>query len=518
MAAGRCDNAVDDVIELEVMRKGSLSWHPCQVSLCSSGLGLIVVYGDNHPKEVIADKQEVLSRIRVRSTPLQGGDCSSLQQGNHILATKSSDVKGVFCDARVEKAIRVRHSKRTHCRCSFTIKWLHQPLEEEALTVPASSIMKLSAKSTDLHPTISTFFSMLESSMLESSNGGDSSLCSKIIVDSMNWEMDINLLLEKQIEEITNSTDVSHKKISKNIVFELEVDLKGQSQGRTISASLKEPRFTVPLLDCLKGSTWCENKQSVDATVETLPASVSPIQETFAGSRLPLNPLAARAALASLRSKFPQKTELSVHSNVEKGGVINEHFSSVSSALVERSSNFEGIAKTLLPTSGASLSDVFSGAQVKGTKKNKNISEKRTIRPSETRFTRSQIEKSYEIREFTPETDTTAGNDTNLFGKEEKRGTSDKDAEKYSCPRRITRSAAGDETKKNNVPAEPKIRKSKLPESAELGNASTDSKRLKTTTPKTAVKVLLAIGKSQGRHMLLPQRSRRHDHLLDSEF
>ncbi|KAL6534267.1 hypothetical protein OROHE_013192 [Orobanche hederae] len=371
--------------------------------------------------------------------------------------------------------------------------------------------MKLSAKSTDLHPTISTFFSMLESSMLESSNGGDSSLCSKIVVDSMNWEMDINLLLEKQIEEITNSTDVSHKKTSKNFFFELEVDLKGQSQGRTISASLKEPRFTVPLLDCLKGSTWCENKQPVAATVETLPASVSPIQETFAGSRLPLNPLAARAALASLRSKFPQNTELSVHSNVEKGGDINEHFSSVSSALVERSSNFEGITKTLFPTSCAPLSNVFSGAQVKGAKKNKNISEKRIIRPSETRFTRSQVEKSYEIREFSPETDTTAGNDKNLFGKEEKRGISDKDAEKHSCPRRITRSAAGDETKKNNVPAEPKIRKSKLSESAELGNASTDSKRLKTTTPKTT-------GKSQGRHLLLPRRSRRHDLLLDSEF
>lgn len=107
----------------------------------------------------------------------------------------------------------MRHSKRIHCRCSFTIKWLHQALEEEAWTVPASAIMKLATKSIHLHPTISTFFSMLESS-----NGLDAMPCSTI-VEGMNWEMDINVLLEKQIKEISNSTDISQGKISKDFIF-----------------------------------------------------------------------------------------------------------------------------------------------------------------------------------------------------------------------------------------------------------------------------------------------------------
>lgn len=49
------------------------------------------------------DKQEIFARIRVRSTPLQGDDCSSIRQGEHVLAAKSSQVDGVFYDARMEK-------------------------------------------------------------------------------------------------------------------------------------------------------------------------------------------------------------------------------------------------------------------------------------------------------------------------------------------------------------------------------------------------------------------------------
>lgn len=52
---------------------------------------------------MIADKREILARIRVRSTPLQGDDCSSLRQGDHVLATKNSHVKSLFHDARVEE-------------------------------------------------------------------------------------------------------------------------------------------------------------------------------------------------------------------------------------------------------------------------------------------------------------------------------------------------------------------------------------------------------------------------------
>lgn len=93
----------------------------------------------------------------------------------------------------------MRHSKRIHCRCSFTIKWLHHALPEEALTVPASAIMKLATKSIDLHPTISAFFSSQEPS-----NALDTAPCLEI-AEGNNWEMDINVLLEQQIKKISTS-------------------------------------------------------------------------------------------------------------------------------------------------------------------------------------------------------------------------------------------------------------------------------------------------------------------------
>ncbi|GFQ07043.1 protein sawadee homeodomain homolog 2 [Phtheirospermum japonicum] len=471
MADGGCKNSAENgVVELEAMRKGSFSWHPCSVSLCSRGLGLIVEYEDNHSEEVIAEKDEILTRIRVRSTPLQGNDCSSLRQGNRVLAARSSGVKGVFCDALVEKAVHVRHSKRIHCRCSFTVKWVHQALEE-AKTVPASAIMKLSTKSIDIHPAISTFFGMLESP-----NGVDTSLCSKL-VDNLNWEVDINVLLEKQIEEISNSTDVSLKKISKNFAFGLEVGLKGQSHGTPIDTSSKEPHVLIPLLNNLNGYNPSGNKHPTETKDETPPYSVSSIQEEFNGSKLPLNPLAARAALASLRS------ELSVQSNVEKGNgksITDDIPLNVSAALGVKSSNFEGIVKTLFPISSAPQVVDFSDVSTRKGKKNK-ISKKKITQTSETRLTRSRIQKS---------------NDEGLLGKDEtsdkvdsEKVTFAKDAENHNYSRKRTRSAAREETKKNNVQPKPKVRKSDFSETNEVdlfkGDASTESKRAK-TTPKTA--------------------------------
>ncbi|KAK6146931.1 hypothetical protein DH2020_017843 [Rehmannia glutinosa] len=414
MADGGCNNSAgNDVVELEAMRKGSFSWHPCQVSLWKLN----------------------------------------------------------------QQAIRVRHSKRIHCRCSFTIKWLHQPLEEEALTVPASAIMKLSTKSIDLHPIISTFFSKLESS-----NVADTSLCSRI-VDSMNWEMDINVLLEKQIEEI--------------------IDLTGEIEGRTIEASLKEPHVTIPLLNNIKCSTGSENKQPVETIMEISPSSIPSIQEEFSGSRLPLNPLAARAALASLKSKFPQSAELSVQSNVDCSSNADDFTLKISATLEGRSPNFESIAKTLFPSSIdpqiVEFPNVSSGAQVKGTGKKNKISEKKVTQPSETRVTRSRIQRNNRVHESTQINDTidpqnclsdnqklvtspvdgvtsmcSAKYEKSLFGKDKMivkvdsdKGTFAEDAEKHIYPKRLTRSVAG-ETEKNNLQPKLKSRKSNLSESNEL--------------------------------------------------
>ncbi|KAL8039403.1 hypothetical protein ABFX02_10G034900 [Erythranthe guttata] len=441
----------NDVVQLEAMRKDSFSWHPCKVSLCSRGLGLILQFGDNYMEEIITDQQEVMARIRVRSTPLQGDDCSSLRQGDRVLATRSSHAKSVFCDALVEEAMRVRHSKRIHCRCTFKIKWLHQ---EETLTVPAGAIMKLSTESINLHPTISTYFSMLESS-----NDLDKSPYS-IAADITNLEMDINVLLEKQIEEIRNSTNVSQK-ISKDFVLGLEVDLGGQSHGWEIDASLKEPCVTIPFPNNIKAYTGSGTEHTAKTTTE-IP------QEEFNGSRSLLSPLAARAALASLRSNFPQSVELSLQSNVEKA----DDFSlEISAALGGKSPNFKDIAKTLFPTSTTPPEPQFP--KVSSLEKKSKISEKKIIQPSQTRFTRSQIQRSNEMCEST------------------RKRTFAEDAEKHNPSKRLTRSASvsREETEKNNMQPKQKISKTKFSESKELdllkGDVSGESNRVK-TTPNTA--------------------------------
>ncbi|KAK6140163.1 hypothetical protein DH2020_026161 [Rehmannia glutinosa] len=414
MADAGCNNSAgNDVVELEAMRKGSFSWHPCQVSLCSRGFGLVVEYGENYPEEMIADKQEVLARVRKLN----------------------------------QQAIRVRHSKRIHCRCSFTIKWLHQPLEEEALTVPASAILKLSTKSIDLHPTISTFFSMLESS-----NVADTSLCSRIV----------------------------------------DIDLTGEIEGRTIEASLKEPHVTIPLLNNIKCSTGSENRQPVETIMEISPSSIPSIQEEFSGSRLPLNPLAARAALASLKSKFPQSAELSVQSNVDCSSNADDFTLKISATLEGRSPNFESIAKTLFPSSSdpqiVEFPNVFSRAQVKGTgKKNKN-SEKKVTQPSETRVTRSRIQRNNRVNESTQITDTI--DPQNCLSDNQKLVTSPVDGVTSMCSAKNEKSLlVAAETEKNNVQPKLKSRKSNFSESNELdlskGNAFTESNRIK-TSPKTA--------------------------------
>lgn len=423
MADGEAnDSAASDVVGLEAMRKDGLSWHPCQVSLCSRGLQLVVLYGNNNLEEMITDEKEIHARIRVRSTPLQGDDCSSIRQGDHVLATPNSHVNDVFYDAQVEKASHVRHSKRTHCRCSFTIKWLHYSLPEESSSVPASAIMKLATKGIHLHPTISAFFSMQESP------DALDAMQFPMIADGKNWEMDINVLLEQQIKEISTSTDVPQDNILKGFVSEPKVDLKGQSHSREFEASLKDPLEAIPFLDTLKSFDGNENKQTMGLIVETPPTSTPSIKEELTGSRFHLNPLAARAALASLRSEFPQNLELSAQS-IEKGDMTGQHstahlpqgtrfcsFSAVdcssneeefslkiSATLEGKSTNFRSIVKKLFPTSSpphiVEISNLSSGAQINGMEKEKETREKKTTVSAEMRLTRSQIQSDTEMHE-----------------------------------------------------------------------------------------------------------------------
>lgn len=52
---------------------------------------------------MILNEPEVLKRLRFRSIPLQGDDCSHIEQGKHVLAACKSQFPDCFYDAEVEK-------------------------------------------------------------------------------------------------------------------------------------------------------------------------------------------------------------------------------------------------------------------------------------------------------------------------------------------------------------------------------------------------------------------------------
>uniref|UniRef100_A0A5B7B8A9 SAWADEE domain-containing protein n=1 Tax=Davidia involucrata TaxID=16924 RepID=A0A5B7B8A9_DAVIN len=315
MAISDSNCTADDAVELEAMRKEDSSWHPCQVSLSSSGVGLIVDYGSNDSEDIIMNKEEAFMRLRIRSVPLQGDDCSHIQQGEHVLATEKSQSKSLFFDAEVEKVVRVRHSKKVHCRCTFMIKWLHQDLKGRTLTVRSISIKKLATKGINVHPMISAFLNTVETLNCSST----SPLAT--IVEDVDYEMDLHDLLEKQIEEIRNAADASKKKISEDILLGVEVDTRGQIQCRSVAASkVSKSNVQIPLdQNHLKRSTRSRNKLQREMEVKDPPPTAPSIQEELSETRSPLNPLAARAALASLMSKLPENLEFSIYHEEEKG-------------------------------------------------------------------------------------------------------------------------------------------------------------------------------------------------------
>ncbi|KAL6987569.1 hypothetical protein U1Q18_013314 [Sarracenia purpurea var. burkii] len=308
-ARNRSKATADDTVELEAMRKEDSSWHPCRVSLSSNGVGLIVDYGNTCSEDIIVNEKEAIARLRVRSIPLHGDDCLRVQEDEHVLAAPMSQTKRLFFDAEVEKASRIRHSKKVHCRCTFTIKWLSQDLKGGTLTVPSSSVMKLATKSIDVHPTISAFLNMLKSLHCF----GTSPL--PTIIDDMDSEIDLHELLEKQIEAISSSADVSKKRISDNTLLGIEVCKKGKYQCGVVAGSkLSNSHVQLPSdHNHLKRTTRSTQKLQMEMEVKDPSSTASSIEEELLQSRSLLNPLAARAALASLMSKVPQNVEVSVY-------------------------------------------------------------------------------------------------------------------------------------------------------------------------------------------------------------
>lgn len=97
--------------------------------------------------------------------------------------------------------LRVRHSKRIQCRCTFDIKWLYLDRVETA-TVPASSVLKLAKNTVDNHPTVAEFLNSVKMY-----NRSDVSSFVSLFEESV-----LGFDLEKQIEEIGRFADTSRSR------------------------------------------------------------------------------------------------------------------------------------------------------------------------------------------------------------------------------------------------------------------------------------------------------------------
>ncbi|GMI96506.1 hypothetical protein HRI_003319900 [Hibiscus trionum] len=274
----------DDSIELEAKRKADSSWHPCRVSLSYSGESLVVNFGSHELEDMLLEKEEVIIRLRFRSMPLQVGDCCRIGEGARVLVNHKFQSKNLFLDAAVEKVERIRHSKRG-CRCTFMIKWLDNDLEGQSLTVPSSSIMKLSTKSITDHPIVHM--------LLKPEKGTDLSHPSPLltILNDVDAEIDLNKVLQKQIEQICNLADAPEKDFRDDILWRNKVLSKGQTP--------RKPTVESNAVPTLKRITRSKTKLQVDIETGDQSGTAASMQEEFIQNRPYLSPLASRADLAS---------------------------------------------------------------------------------------------------------------------------------------------------------------------------------------------------------------------------
>ncbi|TYI65732.1 hypothetical protein E1A91_D09G177100v1 [Gossypium mustelinum] len=238
----------------------------------SSGDSLIVNFASQELKDMMLNKDEVLARLRFRSMPLQVDDCCHIEEGERVLVNTKLQSKDFFYDAEVEKVDRIRHSKRG-CRCNFMIKWLDNDLEGQTLAVPSSSVMKLATKSISDHPIIHT--------LLKPEKDTDLSYSSPFltILDDSDAEMDLNKLLQKQIEQISNLADAPEKDFLDGFLWRKKAVPDNRNH--------------------LKRITCSKTKLQVDIETKYQSGTAASMQEEFIQNRSRLSPLASRAALAS---------------------------------------------------------------------------------------------------------------------------------------------------------------------------------------------------------------------------
>ncbi|KAK9157196.1 hypothetical protein Scep_003770 [Stephania cephalantha] len=320
-------------VELEFMRLDDSSWHPCRVSLSpdtSTGFGLIVEFGSHDSqRHVIHTKEEALACLRVRSIALQGGDCLDIKEGKHVLACQKTPLRSVLFDAVVEQVARVRHSKRSLCRCTFVVKWLQSDLHGGTETLPSNSILKLVVKSIDSYPTVHKFFTTVESL----GSLGESPFPS--FLEDTFCVSDLSSMVEKQVEEIHKLADASRSGSSEEILLVLKKD-EAEFTGQARKVSFSGER-TSQVQNNSKRTTRSASKTK-QKTKDISPPPIEPEPD----NRQHLSPLGARAALASLMSKLSQEAEFSISHLESKDfsdkslGIHGEHSSVVSIDVVDK--------------------------------------------------------------------------------------------------------------------------------------------------------------------------------------
>ncbi|KAG0477472.1 hypothetical protein HPP92_014313 [Vanilla planifolia] len=278
-----------EAMEVEAISREDGSWHPCCISISSSSpnIGIIVDFGNGTEEDAIYSREDALSRLRFRSTPLQGDECTLVRQGDRVLAMKKDHFKTLFFDAAIVEPKIVKHSRRVHCRCTFEIKWLSSDLEGESETVPSKSILKHCSRSIDDHPVVVDFLKALNSK-----NGNEVPSFLSFSEES-SCEVEFVGILEKQVEEISKLVDGSTA-----CCTDLFLELKSAKViNEKHKASLKELQFPKTNRHGFGRTTRSQSKNQVQ-TEPAIESVDNPV----------LTPLAARAALASIVHELPIKS------------------------------------------------------------------------------------------------------------------------------------------------------------------------------------------------------------------
>lgn len=294
-------SARENTVKLEGKRKKDNAWYECEVSLSSSDTSCTSLYvhyasfkGDEN--DIIVQKDEAFARLRVRSRELSKGECLDVEEGEAIIALqKTQSGRTCLFDAVVEKVMRLKHSNKVVCRCTFEIRWLESEMKGNAVTVPASSIRRLAEESIQTHPTISSFLEKVQSAA--------GPPLSPEFLGSLPEDSDIEIYMhariEQQIEEIAKLAETSENAATEEISFK-HIKVNATYTHRKVTASAehsflgKDGNEDVPVR---KSSRKRNTRNSVAVSKEPVTLNAAALLQLEKRPRL--TPLAARAALAA---------------------------------------------------------------------------------------------------------------------------------------------------------------------------------------------------------------------------